>query len=165
MSSQMSNLVILQSPKTLWWAAWKQGNWLGCSSKPHARPKMVLFGHFVPSRSVNTYMELDISKLNNFSRGLWTWPPWVICAPAFNYKIRGFWSFVLHEILQVEETTVKEMDNWKVTPRDNVLLKISNSAPISRWLTDGSDQSINYNFSMWPWQCYFLAAIPLLKVP
>ncbi len=22
-----------------------------------------------------------------FSRGLWTWPPWVICASAFNHKI------------------------------------------------------------------------------
>ncbi len=31
-----------------------------------------------------------------------------------------FLKFVLHEILQVEETAVKEMDNWKATPRDNV---------------------------------------------
>ncbi len=43
---------------------------------------------------------------------------------------RGFCSFVLHEILQVEETTVKEMDNWKAIPRDNEILKINNGAPI-----------------------------------
>ncbi len=23
-------------------------------------------------------------------RGLWTWPPWVICAPAFNHKLKKF---------------------------------------------------------------------------
>ncbi len=35
-----------------------------------------------------------------------------------------------HEILQLEETTVKEMAHWKATPRDNAFLKISNGAPI-----------------------------------
>ncbi len=25
-----------------------------------------------------------------FWRGLWTWPPWVICAPAFNHKFKKF---------------------------------------------------------------------------
>ncbi len=39
----------------------------------------------------------------------------------------------------------------------------------SRWLTDGSDHSSNYNFSVWSDDdlsilCYFLAAIPSLKV-
>ncbi len=34
-----------------------------------------------------------------------------------------FLKIVLHEILQVEETTVKEMDNWKATPLGNVLLR------------------------------------------
>ncbi len=48
---------------------------------------------------------------------------------------RGFGSFVLYEILQVEETTVREMGYWKATSRDNVLLTTSNGAPISRWLT------------------------------
>ncbi len=43
---------------------------------------------------------------------------------------RGFRNSALHEILQGEETTVKEMDNGKATPRDNTLLKISNGAPI-----------------------------------
>ncbi len=43
---------------------------------------------------------------------------------------RGFRSSALNEILQVEETTVKEVANWKATPRDNAFLKISNGAPI-----------------------------------
>ncbi len=60
--------------------------------------------------------------------------------------IPGFLKFFfLHQVLQVEETTVKEMDNWKATPWDNVLLKIFYGAPISRWLADGSDRS---NFSI-----------------
>ncbi len=51
--------------------------------------------------------------------------------------IRGFWSLALHEILQVEETMVEEMDNLKATPRDNVFLKISNGAPIQDgWPTE-----------------------------
>ncbi len=39
----------------------------------------------------------------------------------------------------------------------------------SRWLSNGSDHNITYNYFMWPDSiltilCYFLAAIPLLKV-
>ncbi len=49
--------------------------------------------------------------------------------------------FFLNQVLQVEETTVKEMDNRKATPRDNVLLKIFKGAPISRWLTNGTDRN------------------------
>ncbi len=61
------------------------------------------------------------------------------------------------------------MNNWKAIPRDNAILKIYNGVPISRWLTDGSDHNRNYTFSMWPdndlsFLCYFLEAIPSLKV-
>ncbi len=67
----------------------------------------------------------------------------------------------------MEEITVKEMANWKATPRDNVILNISNGAPIQ--VGDGSDHNRNYNFSMLPDNdlsipCYFLAAIPSLKM-
>ncbi len=77
-----------------------------------------------------------------FSRSLWSWPPWVICASAF-YHNKGnaahseVSEVFFHEALQVEETTVKEMDNWKATPRDD------NDLSILR---------------------YFLAVIPSLKV-
>ncbi len=60
----------------------------------------------------------------------------MICASTFNHKIGNAAHsglsevLVLHESLQIEETTVKEMDNWKATPRDNVILKIPNGAPI-----------------------------------
>ncbi len=64
---------------------------------------------------------------------------------------------------------MKEMDNWKATPRDNMFLKMSNGAPMSRWLTDGSDHNRNYNFSMRldnvpTILCYFLVAISSLKL-
>ncbi len=50
---------------------------------------------------------------------------------------RGFWSSVLSKILQVEGTTVIVMGNCEATPRDNVLLKISNVMPIQDgWPTD-----------------------------
>ncbi len=35
-----------------------------------------------------------------------------------------------HETVQVKETTTEDIDKWKATPRDNVLLKASNGAPI-----------------------------------
>ncbi len=61
---------------------------------------------------------------------------------------------------QVEETTAKEMDNWKATPQDNVFLYISNGAGL---ITTKK----NY-FSTWPDNvqtilCYFLATIPSLR--
>ncbi len=71
-----------------------------------------------------------------------TWPLWVIWTPGVwssNWKwcaLRGYCSFVLHEISQAEETTTEEMDNWKATPR-NVFLKISYNARIQDgWLTE-----------------------------
>ncbi len=31
--------------------------------------------------------------VNLFWRGLWTWPPWVICTPACNHKLKEFRTF------------------------------------------------------------------------
>ncbi len=78
--------------------------------------------------------------------------------------IPGFLKFCSSRNLTSGGATVKEMDIWKATPRDNVLLEISNGAPISRWLTDESDHNKNYNFSSWrdnvpTFLCCFLAAI------
>ncbi len=61
------------------------------------------------------------------------------------------------------------MNNWKATPRDNVLFEDSQRCAESRWLTDGTNNHRNYNLSMWPDNiltilCYFFAAIPSLKV-
>ncbi len=83
--------------------------------------------------------------------------------------IPGFMKFRnLHEISQVEETTVKEIDNWKASCRDSVLLKISNRAPIQDgWPTDPITTEIAARVSgdnVLTILCYFLAAIPSLKV-
>ncbi len=51
---------------------------------------------------------------------------------------------------KLKKQRLKKNYNWKVTPRDNVILKVSNGALISRWLTDGSDHNKRYNCSMWP---------------
>ncbi len=32
----------------------------------------------------------SIVETSSLWRGLWTWPPWVICAPAFNHKLKKF---------------------------------------------------------------------------
>ncbi len=44
--------------------------------------------------------------------------------------IPGFLKFCTSRNLTLEETAVKEMDNWKATPRDYVLMKTSKDAPI-----------------------------------
>ncbi len=56
------------------------------------------------------------------SLGVWTRSPWAICALAFNH--------------------------WKVTPRDNVILKISDGAPIQDGWSDEYDHNRNYYFSI-----------------
>ncbi len=77
-------------------------------------------------------------------RGLWTWPPWVIFAPAFYHKIG------LLEGYFTEKCISGDLQRWTN----------------SRWLTDGSDHNRNNNATIWPTIFYdFLAAIPMLKVP
>ncbi len=57
----------------------------------------------------------------------------MIDAPTFNHKTGNAAHSgvsVLHEILQVKEPMMNEMNHWKAILRDNVLLKVSNGAPI-----------------------------------
>ncbi len=35
----------------------------------------------------------DWANVSSLGRGLWTWPPWVICAPAFNYRLKKFCTY------------------------------------------------------------------------
>ncbi len=68
--------------------------------------------------------------------GLWIWPPWVISATAPNHKIGNAAYSGVSKVLffmkshKWKKKTSKEMDNWKATTRYNLLLKISNDAPI-----------------------------------
>ncbi len=72
--------------------------------------------------------------------------------------------FFPHKLLQVEETAVREMEYWKATPRDNVLLPIFNGAPIQDGLpTDASTTEIKTG-NVLTILCYFFAAFPSLKV-
>ncbi len=54
---------------------------------------------------------------------------------------RGFWSFVLHKISQVEDTTVEEMGNRNASLWDNVVFDDLQRCDNPRWLTDGSDHN------------------------
>ncbi len=52
-------------------------------------------------------------------------------------------------------TAVKEMDNWKATPRDNALLMICNGAPIPDGCpTDASTKELLH--ATWQWSNYSL---------
>ncbi len=42
------------------------------------------------NRRPNAKVKPSFSKCFFYWRGLWTWPPWVICAPAFNHKLKKF---------------------------------------------------------------------------
>ncbi len=86
----------------------------------------------------------------------------MISAPAFNHK-KG--NAAHSRVSEVDETTVKEMHNWKATPRDNALLKISNVAPIQDGCpTDVSTTEMKISQCALTILCYFLAAFPSLKV-
>ncbi len=55
---------------------------------------------------------------------------------AMSDLLFGVWS-QNRKCLQVEETAVEEMDDWKATPLDSAILKIFNGAPIpDGWPTD-----------------------------
>ncbi len=47
------------------------------------------------------------------SRGLWTWPPWVICAPAFNQKIGTAAQSGVSEALFFTKSYKWKKQRWK----------------------------------------------------
>ncbi len=103
-------------------------------------------------------------------RGLWTWLPWVICASAFDHKIGNAAHSGVSEVFFFTKSYKWKKQRWKkwTNGRQCDFENLQRCAN-SRWLTDGSDHNRNYNFSMWPDNdlsvlCYFLAAIPSLKV-
>ncbi len=53
-------------------------------------------------------------------------------------------------------TAVKEMDKWKATPRDNVLLMISNGAPIQDGCPTEKKKKLKLLHAAWQWSYYSL---------
>ncbi len=47
------------------------------------------------------------------SRGLWTWPPWVICAKAFNHKIGNVAHSGVSEVLFFTKSYKWKRQRWK----------------------------------------------------
>ncbi len=52
-------------------------------------------------------------SLNYFSRGLWTWPPWVICAPSLNHKIGIAAHSGISEVLFFTKSHKWKKQRWK----------------------------------------------------
>ncbi len=94
--------------------------------------------------SVLKHMQVTQHHDNTFSRGSWTWPPWVICIPDFNHKIGSATHFVLSEVLFLTNfSQEEEMDNLEATPRCNEILETSNCVPIQGgWLTNPTTTEI-----------------------
>ncbi len=63
--------------------------------------------------------------------GLWTWPPRLICAPAFNHKFEKFCTS-----RGVRGQKNKRLDNENVTPWTIAAQKLFNRRANARWPTD-----------------------------
>ncbi len=106
-----------------------------------------------------------------FSRDIWTWPPWVICAPALKHKIGNAGHSGVSEVLFFTKSHKwKTQRQKKLTTRR--LLREAMCfwrSPMALWLSDRSDHNRNSNFQMWSDNvlhiiCYFLTAIASLRV-
>ncbi len=105
-----------------------------------------------------------------FSRGLWTWPPWVICASAFNHKIGNAAHSGVSGVLFFTKPYKWNKQRWKNGHLERNSARQCDFEDLqrcanSRWLTDGSDHNRNYDLSMWldndlSILCYFLATFP-----
>ncbi len=59
-----------------------------------------------------------------FSRGPWTWPPWVICAPAFNHKIENAAHSGVSEVLFFTKSYTCKKRRWEKWTAGGLLLEI-----------------------------------------
>ncbi len=57
------------------------------------------------------------------SRGLWTWPPWVICVPTFNHKIRNATHPGVSEVLLFTKSYKWKKQQWKKWTTERLLLE------------------------------------------
>ncbi len=84
-------------------------------------------------------LRADISQ---HSRGLWTWPPWVICAPAFNHKIGNAAHSGISEVLFFTKSNMWKKRRWEKWTTGRLLLEIMCSwrPPTVRQFHDGWPQ-------------------------
>ncbi len=59
----------------------------------------------------------------HIDRGLWTWPPWVICAPAFNHKIGNAAHSGVSEVLLFTKSYMWKKQRWKKWKTGRLLLE------------------------------------------
>ncbi len=62
---------------------------------------------------------------SNISRGLWTWPPWVICAPAFNHIVGKAAHSGVSEVLLFTKSYKWKKQRWKRWTTGRLLLEIT----------------------------------------
>ncbi len=58
-----------------------------------------------------------------FSRGLWTWSPWMICAPTFNHKIGNAAYPIVSEVLFFTKSYNWKKQQWKKWKTGRLLLE------------------------------------------
>ncbi len=89
------------------------------------------------------------------SRGLWTRPSWVICAPAFNHEIGTFTQFRASYKCCAFRHLTSGSNNSRRNGRqegystEQAITRDLHRCTKSRWLTDRSDNNGDYNSFMW----------------
>ncbi len=88
-------------------------------------------------------------------RGLWTWPPWVTCAPAFNHKIGNAAHSGVSEVSKSSQNHTLGINNGKRSGQlggyssRQCSFEDHQRCANSRWLTDGSDHNRNCSAGEW----------------
>ncbi len=122
------------------------------------------FGICMGMVAQNTVVQVPTLFFTQFSRVHWTWPLWVICAPAFTHKIGNAAHSGVSEVLFFTKFYIWKKQRLKKWTSGRPLCE---TIPTLRQFKMADNR--NYNFSMWPDNVLtilycFLAAIPSLKV-
>ncbi len=87
--------------------------------------------------------------------GLWTWPPWVICAPAFNHKLKSFciyrgFSYIfflrkLHKRTEEIRIANAKASTWNIEAQVLPNRRTNSKLPNGGWNSKKPNNSL-----MWP---------------
>ncbi len=88
-------------------------------------------------------------------RGLWTWPPWLICALAFNHKLKKFCiyrGFSESIFLKKPHNRAEELriGQWKGYYMNIAAQELPKRRTNSKWPTDRWNCKRPNNSLMWP---------------